>query len=136
MEDVRLSGVVTWFRRTRARVAVPTITPRSEAIEVARVELVELTPTPERYLGQTAYLTLVLFENLGRAVTAAPTTEAKSRLSRAAAEMLAAHEGLIDDRAARHDDPVAEMARSASRSTNSSAARRAPTGTRSSSPAT
>ena len=51
----------------------------------------------------------MLFENLGRAVTSAPTTEAKSRLSRAAAEMLAAHEGLVDELAARHDDPVAEM---------------------------
>ena len=68
MEDVRLSGVVSWFRRARPRVAAPTVSPRSEAIEVARVELVDLAPTPERYLGQTAYLTLVLFENLGRAV--------------------------------------------------------------------
>lgn len=109
MEDVRLSGVVSWFRRARPRVAAPSVSTRSEAIEVARVELVDLAPTPERYLGQTAYLTLVLFENLGRAVTSAPTTEAKSRLSRAAAEMLAAHEGLIDELAARHDDPVAEM---------------------------
>jgi len=101
--------VVTWFRRARPRAGVPTITPRSEAIEVARVELAELTPTPERYLGQTAYLTLVLFENLGRAVTAAPTTDAKSRLTRAAAEMLAAHEGLVAELSARHDDPVVEM---------------------------
>jgi hypothetical protein len=90
-------------------VTAPTIGPRSEAIDVARVELAELTPTAERYLGQTAYLTLVLFENLGRAVTAAPTTEAKSRLSRAAAEMLTAHEGLVSELSARHDDPVAEM---------------------------
>jgi hypothetical protein len=97
------------FGRRRPRPSAPTVTPRSEAIEVARVELAELTPTPERYLGQTAYLTLVLFENLGRAVTAAPTTEAKSRLSRAAAEMLDAHEGLVKELSARHDDPVAEM---------------------------
>ncbi len=100
---------MNWFGRRRSRGAAPTVAPRSEASAVARVELAELTPSPERYLGQTAYMTLVLFENMGRAVTAAPTTEAKNRLSAAAAEILTAHAGLIEELRARHDDPVSEM---------------------------
>src|SRR5690606_36627141 len=76
---------------------------------VARVELRELAPAPARYLGQTAYLTIVLFENLGRAVTTAPTTDAKSRLARAAAEMLAIHEGLSAELERLGADPAEEM---------------------------
>jgi len=83
--------------------------PRSEAIAVARVELAELTPKPKVYLGQLAYLTLVLFENLSRAVLLAPTTEAKTSLSRATAEVLEAHEALIAELHAARVDPVAAM---------------------------
>ncbi len=76
---------------------------------VARVELRELAPSPARFLGQTAYLTIVLFENLGRAVTTAPTTDAKSRLARAASEMLRMHEGLVAELERERLDPAAEM---------------------------
>jgi hypothetical protein len=83
---------VAWFRRrSRPRPGTLQVAPRSEAVAVARVELRDLAPSPARFLGQTAYLTIVLFENLGRAVTTAPTTDAKSRLARAASEMLAMH---------------------------------------------
>jgi hypothetical protein len=83
--------------------------PRSEAIAVARVELAELAPKRKVYLGQLAYLTLVLFENLSRAVLLAPTTEAKTSLSRAAAELLEAHEALIAELRTARVDPVAAM---------------------------
>ena len=83
--------------------------PRSEAVAVARVELRELAPSPARFLGQTAYLTIVLFENLGRAVTTAPTTDAKSRLARAASEMLTMHEALVAELRRLNDDPASEM---------------------------
>lgn len=83
--------------------------PRSDAVAVARLELRELAPTPERFLGQTAYLTIVLFENLGRAVATAPTTEAKARLARAAAEMLRMHGELAEELRRMHDDPATEM---------------------------
>ena len=96
-------------RGNRPRVAAPHVHPRSEAIAVARVELAELTPKPKVYLGQLAYLTLVLFENLSRAVALAPTTEAKTSLSRATAEVLEAHEALIGELQAAHIDPVAAM---------------------------
>ena len=66
-------------------------------------------PSTKLYLGQTAYLTLVLFENLGRAVTAAPTTEAKTSLSRGGGRDARGPRGLIERARARHDDPVAEM---------------------------
>ncbi|MBW4032280.1 MAG: hypothetical protein HIU88_06410 [Acidobacteria bacterium] len=101
---------MSFFRRgRRARASAPHITPRSEAIAVARVELAELTPPTKVYLGQLAYLALILFENLSRAVILAPTTEAKTTLSRATAEMLHAHEALVSEMRAAGIDPVAAM---------------------------
>jgi hypothetical protein len=88
---------------------VPHVHPRSEAIAVARVELADLTPSTEVYLGQLAYLTLILFENLSRAVTLAPTTEAKTSLSTATAEVLEAHESLITEMRGLGIDPIAAM---------------------------
>ena len=83
--------------------------PRSDAVAVARVELRELAPTPARFLGQTSYLTIVLFENLGRAVTTAPTTDAKTRLARAASDMLDMHQKLVTELERLSDDPAGEM---------------------------
>ncbi|MEO6116598.1 MAG: ferritin-like fold-containing protein [Pseudolysinimonas sp.] len=96
-------------RGSRPRVTAPHVHPRSEAVAVARVELADLTPAPKVYLGQLAYLTLVLFENLSRAVTLAPTTEAKTSLSRATAQVLEAHEALIGELTHARIDPVAAM---------------------------
>ncbi len=96
-------------RRRRPRTVAPTLRPRSETIAAVRVELAQLTPEPDAYLGQAAYLTLVLFENLGRAVTAAPGTAAKTTLSRAAAQVLEAHEGLVSELVGSGADPVAAM---------------------------
>ena len=59
-----------------------------------KVDLAELTPSLLHFLGQSAYLQLTLFENISRAVTYAPTTEAKETLSHAAALSLAKHHGL------------------------------------------
>lgn len=87
----------------------PVISPRSDTVAVARVELADLTPPQDDYLGRLGYLTLVLFENLSRAVTAAPTTAAKTRLSFAAAEVLEAHEGLIAEMTRAGIDPVVVM---------------------------
>ncbi|HWH25739.1 MAG TPA: ferritin-like fold-containing protein [Pseudolysinimonas sp.] len=82
---------------------------RSDTVAVARVELAELAPENDVYLGRLGYLTLVLFENLSRAVTSAPTTAAKTRLSVAAAEVLDAHEGLVTEMRRLGIDPVAAM---------------------------
>jgi hypothetical protein len=70
-----VGDVLSFFRRRRRpRAKVPVLTPRSETVAVARVELADLTPPQDAFLGRVGYLTLVLFENLGRAVAAAPTT--------------------------------------------------------------
>lgn len=105
--------MLSFFRRRRRprprpRVA-PVISPRSEAVAVARVELAELTPPEDAYLGRVGYLTLVLFENLGRAVAVAPTTAAKTKLSRAAAQLLDAHEEVVGELRRLGVDPVAAM---------------------------
>lgn len=73
------------------------------------MELADLTPPVRVYLGQLAYLALILFENLSRAVILAPTTEAKSSLSGATAEVLEAHEALITEMRDAGIDPVAAM---------------------------
>jgi hypothetical protein len=96
-------------RRRRSRAAAPTITPRSEAVAAVRVELAELTPAAEPFLGQAGYLLLVLFENLSRAVAAAPTTASKTALGRAAAQVLEAHEGLVGELLGLGVDPAAAM---------------------------
>jgi hypothetical protein len=96
-------------RRRRPRAAAPVLTPRSEAVAAVRVELAELTPPAEPFLGQAGYITLMLFENLGRAVVAAPTTAAKTALSRAAAQVLEAHEGLVTEMLGLGIEPVAAM---------------------------
>jgi hypothetical protein len=59
-----------------------------------KVDLAELTPERSEFLGRAAYLQLVIFENLSRAIATAPTTEAKTALSQAAAFSLAKHHGL------------------------------------------
>jgi hypothetical protein len=104
--------VLRWIRRLlrrRPRATPPTITPRSEAIAAVRVDLAQLAPAPRAYLGSLGYLTLVLFENLGRAVTIAPTTEAKSELSRAAAEVLESHRAVVGELDDLGVDPVEAM---------------------------
>lgn len=75
----------------------------------ARVELAELTPEPIAYLGRAAYVELALFEDVGRAIALAPSTAAKSALSRVAGPHLAAHEGLVAELVARGADPAAAM---------------------------
>ncbi|MFC5501030.1 ferritin-like fold-containing protein [Lysinimonas soli] len=101
--------MLSLFRRRRPRAVAPQLTPRSDAIAVARVELAELTPPTPVYLGRLGYLTLVLFENLSRAVLLAPTTSAKTALSAAVAEVLEAHEGVVTEMRGAGIDPVAAM---------------------------
>ncbi|CAN5177598.1 ferritin-like fold-containing protein [soil metagenome] len=96
-------------RRRRPRATPPVVSPRSETVAVARVQLAELAPSPQAYLGRLGYLTLVLFENLSRAVSTSPSVGAKTRLSVAAAEVLEAHEGLVVEMITLKIDPVAAM---------------------------
>ena len=100
------------FRRARggsARGSASTITPRSEAVAVAKVGLADLAPAPAAYLGCLGYLQLVFFENLGRAVMAAPTPAAKSELARATRELGDAHEVVLAELRRLGLDPAAAM---------------------------
>ena len=87
--------VVNWFWRKGARIEAPRLGRRADDMATTRVDLAELTPEIHTYLGQAAYLQLTVFENLSAAVSAAPTTEAKDTVSRAAALSLAKYNGLI-----------------------------------------
>lgn len=109
LQDSRLVYVLGWLRRRRIRARGVTRPVRSEAVEATRVELAELAPDAQAYLGQLAYLTLVLFENLGRGAAVAPTVSGKSRLGRVAAEVLEIHEAVLGELEARHIDPSAAM---------------------------
>lgn len=102
-------GVSIWPRRRRPRAAgAPTLS-RSASTVTAKVELADLTPDPVSYLGQAAYLELALFEDVGRAIVAAPSTMAKSALSRVASPHLLAHEGLVAELRRRGADPATAM---------------------------
>lgn len=96
-------------RRPRPRIAAPVISPRSDTVAVARVELADLAPPQDAFLGRLGYLTLVLFENLSRAVAAAPTTAALSFVFAAAAEVLEAHESVVTELRRLNIEPVGAM---------------------------
>jgi len=103
--------VVNWFWRTGARKRndVPRLRPRSDADAATKVDLADLTPEPLVFLGRSAYLQLMIFENLGTAVAAAPNAEAKDTLSRVAALALARQRGLIAEIERRGAEPGATM---------------------------
>jgi hypothetical protein len=88
--------VANWFRRGAKRVEAPRLRPRQAAQTTStKVDLVTLTPDLTTFLGKSAYLQLAIFENLSRVVRSAPTTEAKSALSRVAGLALTKHEELV-----------------------------------------
>ncbi len=89
--------MVNWFWRKRRpkRVVAPKLRPRSEeAAAATRVDLAELAPERDRFLGQAAYIQLSLFEDLGALVATAPTIVAKEALSRATGASLDRYEAL------------------------------------------
>jgi hypothetical protein len=101
--------VATWFSRKRKRAEVPRIRPRKDDQATTKVDLHELTPDIRAFLGQAAYVQLTIFENLGRAIATAPSTEAKSDLSRMASMSLAKHHGLVAEIVALGEVPSALM---------------------------
>jgi len=90
--------VVNWFRRERKRVVAPRLRVGSSAKTVSnKVDLADLTPDLTTFLGKAAYVQLMIFENLGRVVSTAPTIEAKTVLSEVAGFALAKHHGLVEE---------------------------------------
>jgi hypothetical protein len=89
--------VANWFWRASRRIEVPRLRSRSEDIVTTKVDLVEFTPPLTEFLGRAAYVQLTLFENLSRAISAAPTTAAKAAIGRAAELSIAKHRALADE---------------------------------------
>ena len=104
--------MVNWFRRNRTkRVDAPRLRPRSEdAATATRMDLAELAPARDRFLGQAAYIQLSIFEDLSRLVAVAPTIAAKEALSRASAISLDRYRGLTDEVRRTGGDPSEAMA--------------------------
>jgi hypothetical protein len=102
--------VVNWFRRERKRVVAPRLRSRSSSNTVSnKVDLADLTPDLTTFLGKAAYVQLMIFENLGRVVSTAPTIDAKTMLSEVAGLALAKHRGLVDEIERRGGDAAAIM---------------------------
>ncbi len=91
--------VVKWFwRKATNRSDAPRLRPRSdEAVAAQKVDLADLAPSRDRYLGQAAYLQLSIFEDLSRLVATAPTVAGKDAISQAAAISLRRYERLSDE---------------------------------------
>jgi len=77
-------------------------------VVATKVDLAELTPEFGVFLGQAAYLQLMVVENLGRAVATAPTVAAKAAISEALARSVAKYEGLVAE-IRRHGDSPANL---------------------------
>ncbi|MBU1250648.1 ferritin-like fold-containing protein [Chryseoglobus sp. 28M-23] len=71
-----------WFRRSRPRAEAPSLTPRDAAVAALRVDLAELTPPVEHFLGQCAALHMTFFEALSHATANAPRIADKDALAR------------------------------------------------------
>lgn len=100
----------SWFRRRSRGILAPTIKPRTEKVDRdERVDLSDMTPDVLPFLGQVAYFELAVFESLTRAVSAAPTLEAKEGLSAAAGEVLAKHHGVVAEIRNLNADPAEVM---------------------------
>jgi hypothetical protein len=74
-----------------------------------RLELAELAPPVDRFLGQAAYVQLSIFEDLSRLVAIAPTLEAKEALSQASAISLDRYRGLTAEIRRHGAEPSAAM---------------------------
>ncbi len=97
------------FSRTPRTVDTPRLRARGLDQATTKVELVEFTPDLMGFLGRSAYVQLMLFENLSRAISTAPSTSGKTALGRAAELSLAKHRRLVDEIARAGKDPAEVM---------------------------
>ena len=79
----------------RARPA-PRLPGRKAPSEPTRVDFAEFTPDALALLGQVAFIQLEIFENLSRALSAAPSLAAKEGLTASAAVALRKHHALVE----------------------------------------
>ncbi|MBL3698338.1 ferritin-like fold-containing protein [Leucobacter luti] len=87
-----------WIRGLRRKTA-PTrkLRSRGDGADTERVELSEFAPGILPFLGLTAYLQLELYEAATRAVSGAPTLEAKNVLAEIAGQTLSKHQLLTTE---------------------------------------
>ncbi|MFT4232765.1 MAG: ferritin-like fold-containing protein [Leucobacter sp.] len=99
-----------WIRGLRKKSApARRLRSRGEVGDAERVELSEFAPGMLPFLGLTAYLQLELYEAATRAVSGAPTLEAKEVLARVAGLTLAKHQRLADEIRRRGEEPHVVM---------------------------
>lgn len=101
--------MASWFSRRPKRVSAPKLGSRAESVTADRAELEEFTPPLRQLLGRAGYVQLALFENLGRAVSTAPTTEGKTVLGGCAELTLGKHRALVAELEQLGEDPAAAM---------------------------
>jgi tRNA-(MS[2]IO[6]A)-hydroxylase (MiaE)-like len=104
--------VANWFSRfsrTPRNVDTPRLRARGGEQPTTKVELVEFTPDLIEFLGRSAYVQLMLFENLSRAISTAPSTAAKTAMGRAAELSMAKHRRLVDEIVRAGKDPSTVM---------------------------
>ncbi|MBX9719136.1 MAG: ferritin-like domain-containing protein [Microbacteriaceae bacterium] len=87
--------MASWFRRQRPRVEAPTLTPRDTTAAALRVDLSELAPSPDVFLGHCAALHLVFIEQLTTAMSNAPRVADKDALARVSAVALERYQGIV-----------------------------------------
>jgi len=103
--------VFEWIRGLRKKNApVHKIRSRSDGLDAERVELAEFAPGILPFLGLTAYLQLELYEAATRAVSGAPTLQAKDVLARVAGQTLSKHQRLTAEIRRRGEEPHLVMA--------------------------
>lgn len=86
-----------------------TLRSRGEASSAQRVDITELAPDVEVFLGQAAYLQLGYFETLTRLIRATEDLHHKESIAKAAGAALRKHQGLVALIRARGDEPTETM---------------------------
>ncbi|GAA1634078.1 ferritin-like fold-containing protein [Leucobacter chromiireducens] len=100
-----------WIRGLR-RASAPArkLRSRGDAAATERVEIAEFAPGILPFLGLTAYLQLELYEAATRAVSGAPSLEAKNVLAEIAGQTLSKHQLLTTEIRSRGHEPHVLMA--------------------------
>lgn len=100
-----------WIKGLRKNGApVRKVRARGDGGDAERVEVAEFAPGILAFLGLTAYLQLELYEAATRAVSGAPTLQAKDVLARVAGQTLSKHQRLTAEIRKRGHEPHTVMA--------------------------
>ena len=100
-----------WIKRLGRKTQAPTLKlgARDAGESAVRVELAEFAPSIMPFLGLVSYLQLELYEASARAVSGAPTLQAKNVLARIAGVTLSKHQRITEELRRRHREPHVVM---------------------------